>query len=195
MRTGKIAQLPSSLQEEINRRIEEGEPGQRLLDWLNADPRVQDVLRRLFKGRPINQPNLTHWKQGGYTEWQILRQVSDPTLTVTDAPGAPAPGFETVHRAAQLLAARHLRSLTSSLGNGEAPPSELKRLCRLTREITILRRIAREDARKNLPFSPPRRKKRHRHSRRPFKTPRSWHGGRHRNLPTHTPTPTPTPSE
>jgi hypothetical protein len=35
-RTGKIARLPRELRDELNRRLREGEPGIRLVEWLNS---------------------------------------------------------------------------------------------------------------------------------------------------------------
>jgi hypothetical protein len=68
-RTGKIAHLPHHLREQLNRRLADGEPGVRLLAWLNSLPEVQAILARDFAGRPINPPNLSEWKQGGYEDW------------------------------------------------------------------------------------------------------------------------------
>lgn len=68
-RNGKIAQLPVAVREELNRRLDDGESGPRLLAWLNALPVVQALLdSRLW--RPINPPNLTAWRQGGYRDWR-----------------------------------------------------------------------------------------------------------------------------
>lgn len=70
MRTGKIARLPLEIREELNRRIEKGETGVRLVNWLNKLPGVKDALKTHFDGRPINEVNLTEWRSGGYVEWQ-----------------------------------------------------------------------------------------------------------------------------
>ncbi len=40
-RTGKIARQPSEIREELNRRLQDNEPGGQLLSWLNALPIVQ----------------------------------------------------------------------------------------------------------------------------------------------------------
>ena len=80
-RTSKIARLPRTIREALNRRLEDGEPGRLLLEWLNSLPEAQAVLRRDFEGRPINEPNLTDWKQGGYLDWlthrETMSQVSE----------------------------------------------------------------------------------------------------------------------
>ncbi len=69
-RNGKIARLPQTVREELNRRLQNGEMGTRLLVWLNGHPEVQRVLAADFGQRPINGPNLTAWKSGGgYQDW------------------------------------------------------------------------------------------------------------------------------
>ena len=44
-RNGKIARLPRPSRDELARRIEDGEPGKDLVQWLNGLPAVQDVLK------------------------------------------------------------------------------------------------------------------------------------------------------
>jgi hypothetical protein len=52
---GKIAQLPKSIRDELARRIDNGEQGKHLVEWLNALPAVQDVLKNQT---PSNQIRL-----------------------------------------------------------------------------------------------------------------------------------------
>ncbi|MDR3456041.1 MAG: hypothetical protein P4N60_01235, partial [Verrucomicrobiae bacterium] len=51
---GKIGRLPRELREQLNRRLDQNEPGGRILDWLNALPAVQAVLQADFKGDRVN---------------------------------------------------------------------------------------------------------------------------------------------
>jgi hypothetical protein len=95
-RTGKIARLPLAIREELNTRIRNGEIGQRLVAWLNSLPAVQDILALEFKGVPITEPNLSHWKKGGYADW--LRQQK--------APATPQRPPENFNRAVTPAAAR-----------------------------------------------------------------------------------------
>jgi NAD-specific glutamate dehydrogenase len=67
-RTGKIARLPLAIRWELNRRMREGEPGGKLLDWLNGLPEVQTILATQFQGRPIQKQNLAQWRMGGYQD-------------------------------------------------------------------------------------------------------------------------------
>jgi len=68
-RNGKIARLPKDIREELNRRIENGWRGDRLVKWLNQLPPVKEVLREQFDGRPITEQNLSQWREGGYADW------------------------------------------------------------------------------------------------------------------------------
>src|SRR5580704_14002274 len=71
-RNGKIARLPKSVRDELNRRLTDGEPGNQLVAWLNDLPEVQKVVAAEFGGRAVREQNLSEWKQGGYQDW--LRQ-------------------------------------------------------------------------------------------------------------------------
>ncbi|MGA2177552.1 MAG: hypothetical protein ABSH38_21465 [Verrucomicrobiota bacterium] len=64
-RNGRIARLPLAIRQQLNQRLQDGEIGARLLEWLNSLPEVQAVLAAHFNGQPSNDPNLTDWKQGG----------------------------------------------------------------------------------------------------------------------------------
>lgn len=72
-RTGKIARLPLAVREELNRRLQDNEPGSRLVEWLNGLPETRQVLAAGFDGRPVTEQNLSEWKQGGHRDW-LARQ-------------------------------------------------------------------------------------------------------------------------
>ena len=74
-RNGKIARLPRHIRDELNQRLDNGEPAVRLVDWLNNLPEVQKVLETEFESRPINESNISEWKKGGYLEWQAQRET------------------------------------------------------------------------------------------------------------------------
>jgi hypothetical protein len=58
-RNGKIARLTRAIRDELNRRLQDGEPGVRLVAWLNGLPETQKILQVDFGGRPINEQNLS----------------------------------------------------------------------------------------------------------------------------------------
>src|SRR6266542_1509247 len=74
-RTGKIARLPRSVRDELNRRLDEGEQGKKLVAWLNALPEVQAIVAAEFGGKIIREQNLSEWKQGGYRDWMVQQEA------------------------------------------------------------------------------------------------------------------------
>jgi len=74
-RRGKIARLPRATRDELNRRLENGESGVRLAQWLNGLPEVRQSLAENFGGRPIREQNLSEWKLGGYLDWQARQET------------------------------------------------------------------------------------------------------------------------
>ena len=71
---GKIGRLPQAIQEQVNRRLVNGEKARTLVAWLNALPEVQAVLAAEFAGKPIREQNLSEWRKYGYRQWLEQRQ-------------------------------------------------------------------------------------------------------------------------
>jgi hypothetical protein len=76
-RNGKIARLPHEVREELNQRLERAQPSPKLLEWLNALPEVQQILKEDFAGEPISRQNLSQWRQGGHLEWLARRDLCE----------------------------------------------------------------------------------------------------------------------
>jgi hypothetical protein len=74
-RNGKIARLPLAVRHELNRRLEEGEQGKKMVVWLNGLPKVQAIVAAEFGGKPIREQNLSEWKQGGYRDWVAQQEA------------------------------------------------------------------------------------------------------------------------
>jgi len=72
---GKIARLPRDLHEQVNQLLLDGTPARPILTWLNALPAVQTMLAAHFGGKPINEPNLSHWRNGGYQRWLFRHEL------------------------------------------------------------------------------------------------------------------------
>src|SRR6266446_3589319 len=94
-RNGKIARLPLAVRQELNRRLAEGEPGKKLVAWLNRLPEVQAILAAEFGGKPIREQNLSEWKQGGYRDWLAQREA----LEIADRLGEDATEWNAEGRA------------------------------------------------------------------------------------------------
>jgi hypothetical protein len=74
-RTGKIARLPISIRDQLNRRLLDNEPGPSILDWLNSLSEVQALLAAEFASQPVSPANLSQWKNGGYRDWLTRRDA------------------------------------------------------------------------------------------------------------------------
>jgi hypothetical protein len=81
---GKIANLPSSIQEQLNYRMNDDEPGNELVAWLNSKPEVIAVLREHFDGKPISEQNLSEWRKHGFQKWLIFHNIVDESDTVSE---------------------------------------------------------------------------------------------------------------
>jgi hypothetical protein len=76
-RRGKIARLPREIREQLNRRLQDGEPGNKLVTWLNSHKKVKAILRAEFNNQPINPQNLSEWNAGGYRDWLLQQQTNE----------------------------------------------------------------------------------------------------------------------
>jgi hypothetical protein len=74
-RTGKIARLPKDIREQLNQRLENGEKGKALVQWLNTLPEVRKIAADQFAGYAVRAQNLSEWKKGGYIDWLNRRQL------------------------------------------------------------------------------------------------------------------------
>lgn len=150
-RNGKIARLPRAIRDELNRRLDNGEQGVQLVNWLNGVPEVREVLRKEFDGRPINEVNLTDWKNGGFLDWQAQQEAlalmqelkSNSEEFAKVMPGELAEPLTTAI-VAQYAAAVY-RSNTNTT---EEPSARVRRLGKSLRDLDRLRR--REQARERI---------------------------------------------
>jgi len=98
---GKIGRLPKAIQEQVNRRLENGEQARPLVAWLNALPEVSDVLAAEFSGKPIREQNLSEWRRHGYQKWLEQRQCLAMAQEMNSTPGQPVTdqlaGWATAH--------------------------------------------------------------------------------------------------
>lgn len=147
-RTGKIARLPRDIRAQLNRRLSEGEPGRRILEWLNALPEVRAILDRDFASRDINDPNLSEWRSGGYAEWLAQQE----TLSELSELAANASEFAGIGRIsdhlATTLAARYAAEFARwNGGDDEALQRRLRVLRDICQDVVELRRGDHEAAR------------------------------------------------
>src|ERR1039458_71840 len=139
---GKIARLPRNIRDELNHRLDDGEPGDRILAWLNALPAVQAAE---FGGSKINAQNLSNWRKGGYQDWlkqqerrNLVRELTqNAEELVTDAGGVEISHHFSAVLVAELAASAHdeLATLTD--------PAE--RCARMQEILHTLMRVCRQD--------------------------------------------------
>jgi hypothetical protein len=144
---GKIARLPRKIRDELNRRLDDGEAGVDLVEWLNGLPSAKKVLQERFDGRPINEVNLTEWKNGGYLNWQAQQETVALAreFNAESEELAKLCGSDLTERLKTVVAVRYAALLQG--WNGEITPemrAKLRGMKGLTREIVRLRRCDRE---------------------------------------------------
>ncbi|MCX6953518.1 MAG: hypothetical protein NTV51_15315 [Verrucomicrobia bacterium] len=143
---GKIARLPRALRDHLNRRLQEGDPGPRLLAWLNGRDDVQRILQAEFDGRPINAQNLSDWRRGGYAEWCRYHETAEVAARLDeesrdfDPMGGSAQLTENVATATALLLGRQVRAV-EAMPEG---PEKLRATLETVRALVRLRRSERD---------------------------------------------------
>jgi hypothetical protein len=153
-RTGKIARLPASIRTQLNERLDDGHEGPELLDWLNALTEVQEVLEQKFKGVPVSKQNLSEWRQGGFQDWLLLRELcgeAEDLAEAADELAGPRPGVTVIDNVAAILATR-LGSLLARW-NGEVDEkveARAKFLNGLCRSVVRLQRSTHQSNRDRL---------------------------------------------
>lgn len=112
-RRGKIARLPERLRIPLNLRLLDGEPGNTLLPWLNAQPETAEVLAAHFDGDPITDNNLSNWRAGGFADWRKKRERVEQTkeLAIFAADITRAGGARLAEGAAAILGGKVLQIL------------------------------------------------------------------------------------
>lgn len=142
---GKIGRLPPELREEVNRRMERGEPAATLLAWLNALPEVQALLAAEFKGKPITEQNVSLWRKFGFRDWLRRREAMAMAAEIGELPAA---GNSPV--TAQLAtwgSVRYLVAVRDLVRHQAEGVSHLDTIRQFTRDVIALRRADHRAAR------------------------------------------------
>jgi hypothetical protein len=74
---GKIARLPREIREELNQRLDNGELGSTIVDWLNSLTKTQQIVAAHFQGNVVTEQNLSEWRQGGFQEWLAREEMAE----------------------------------------------------------------------------------------------------------------------
>ncbi len=154
LRHGKIAALPPKIRRELNFRLERGQRGPALLDWLNALPKVIRSLKENFDGQPITKQNLSAWRQGGYVEWQMRQELAEAAGSLshtTQEVTKTLPNRALADNLATMVAAQYARLLNR--WDGEPDPkfeAKLHVLRRLSRDVVQLQKSIHQAALQNI---------------------------------------------
>lgn len=142
-RHGKIGRLPKGIRDELNRRLANGEYAKRLVVWLNGLEEVQAVLKADFEGKPINEQNMTGWKQGGYVEWkqtvevaELAKELRDKPERITQALG----GGQANDYLATLMSVQLAELSQMFLDRKLSVEERWKRFCKVNEQLSRMRR-------------------------------------------------------
>jgi hypothetical protein len=139
---GKIGRLPKAVQEQLNRRIQNGEKGRGLVDWLNSLPEVQAVLTADFEGKPIRQQNLSQWRKHGYTQWLWRQEALEMTREMAAENGElqPEGAPPLTDQMTQWVAVRYLMAVRKLVEKSAGGEPDLKLLREFCQDVVALRR-------------------------------------------------------
>ena len=139
---GKIGKLPKAVREQLNRRLDNGEQGRQLLEWLNSLPEVQAVVAAEFGGKPIRKQNLSEWRNGGYTVWLRQQETMNMARQLAAETGElqPTGAQPLTDQMAVWLTARYLMALRKLAEKNNAGEPDLKVLREFCHDVVALRR-------------------------------------------------------
>lgn len=139
---GKIGRLPKAVQEQLNRRLENGEKGRGLAAWLNALPEVQAVLAAEFEGKTIREQNLSEWRKGGYKNWlwrqEAVAMARDMAAETGELQPAGAPPL--TDQMAGWLTVRYLLAVRKLVEKSKDGEPDLKVLREFCHDVVAVRR-------------------------------------------------------
>jgi hypothetical protein len=146
-RRGKIARLSQYIRTQLNRRLEDGEPGGVVVAWLNTLPAVKEVLDGQFGGRPITEQNLSEWRQGGYLDWlqheencALVRRLADEADDLAVMADEMEGEVAVSDRLAPIMAAELARTAKALLEEAATPQERWQRLQGVLQQLAELRR-------------------------------------------------------
>jgi hypothetical protein len=127
-RTGKIAALPESIRNELNRRLLDGQLSPQILPWLNADKTVLLILDERFDGDKITPQNLSEWRNGGFKDWlKSSERIAHTKQLASYAADLARQNGGRLAEGAQAIAGGRILALLEASG-GNLPAQELSEL-------------------------------------------------------------------
>jgi hypothetical protein len=146
--TGKIARLPGDLREQLNQHLLDNQPNSKILPWLNELPAVKEILAAQFGGKPINDTNLTYWRQGGYQRWLRHKQTVNSLKDLGQFAADLTPtGVDRLTPAAVVLASAKILEFLESLNTTAAAQTDPNNLVKCAAAVAVLREKDQNEAR------------------------------------------------
>jgi len=150
-RHGKIARLPRNLREEVNLKLDNNVQGDEILAWLNALPETKKALEGYFDGVEVTKQNLSDWRQGGFREWSLRREIFEEARALRESVGGLAEELDPALIAGDLaavLAAHYAKMLAGWDGKFNEELEQDARLLRLLiRDVALLQRTSHQAGR------------------------------------------------
>jgi len=142
LRESRIARLPREVREQLNRRLDEQQESNGLLDWLNGLPEVQALVASEFGGRLLAPEDLCDWTENGYRDWVAHRRASeDAQWLASDVehlqPAGAAPLTDLL---ARYLTAQYVVATKAAVRQAGGQPVDLQTLRTLSGNLAALRR-------------------------------------------------------
>ena len=138
----KIASLPETIREQINRRLQNGDAAKEIGEWVNTQSEVKAFMAAEFEGAPIVEAELVSWKVGGYRHWQEQQQALEAAVQFGEnaAEIAQAAGGQLADHLALCMTARIAVALRKAPCAGEDAAGQLQRLRQLVGDLVALRK-------------------------------------------------------
>jgi hypothetical protein len=129
-------------QEQLDRRLDHGEKGRRLVEWLNSLPGVQAVVAAEFGGKAIPEQNISEWRKTGYKKWLRQQEALDMARQLAADTGElqPAGAPPLTDQMAVWLAARYLIAIRKLGETSDGAEPDLKVLREFCHDVVALRR-------------------------------------------------------
>jgi len=145
---GKIGHLPKAIQDQVNRRLDNGEEGRHVVAWLNSLPEVQAVLAAEFAGKPIRDQNLSQWRKRGYRDWlrdqQARAMTQELATSLAAQPSSLNSQLSTLSSCADQMAswatAHYLMAVRNLVQQNAGAPLDLQTLRHFLHDVVAVRR-------------------------------------------------------
>jgi hypothetical protein len=141
-RNEKIARLPRDIRNQLNRRLQYGEPGNCLVEWLNSLPEARSARSPKDGESPFSEQDLSEWKATGHCDWlaqqAALEQVRQLSADVAELKQAGDGAL--TDTLAQFLSAQYVVAAKAAVRQAAGAAVDLKTLQALCNDAVALRR-------------------------------------------------------